>query len=76
MQVNSALSSGYLGLQKATQQLDSSSNKIAQLATQPDKVEVNNELVNLQQAKEQGNASTKVVKAADEMMGTMIDIRV
>ena len=76
MQIDSALNSGYLGLQKASLQVDESSARLAQLATQPDKVEVNNELVNLQQAKEQGNASTKVVKAADEMMGTMIDIRV
>ena len=76
MEINSAVNSGYLGLQRATQQVDASSSQIAQLSTKPEQVDVTKELVNLQVAQQSGAASAKVVKTADEMMGTLIDIRV
>ena len=76
MEINSAVNSGYLGLQRATQQMDASSNQIAKVATQPDKVEETRELANLKIAEQNGAASAKVVKSADEMMGTLIDIRI
>ncbi len=76
MQIDSALNSGYLGLQKATSQVDESSARLAQLATQPDKVEPTTELVNLKVAEQGGQVAAEVVKTADEMMGTLLDIRV
>ena len=76
MQIDSALNSGYLGLQKAALQVDESSARLAQLATQPDKVEPTTELVNLNVAEQGGQVAAEVVKTADEMMGTLLDIRV
>lgn len=76
MQINSALNAGYTGLQRATQQVDESSSKLAQLATEPKAVNPTTELVNLMVAEQSGQASVKVVKAADEMMGTLLDVRV
>ncbi len=76
MQIDSALNSAYLGLQKATMQVDESSARLAQLATQPDKVEPTTELVNLKVAEQGGQVAAEVVKTADEMMGTLLDIRV
>lgn len=76
MQIDSALNSAYLGLQKATMQVDESSARLAQLATQPDKVEPTTELVNLNVAEQGGQVAAEVVKTADEMMGTLLDIRV
>ena len=76
MQIDSALNSAYLGLQKATMQVDECSARLAQLATQPDKVEPTTELVNLKVAEQGGQVAAEVVKTADEMMGTLLDIRV
>ena len=76
MQINSALNSGYLWLQKASLQVDESSARLAQLATQPDKVEPTTELVNLKVAEQGGQVAAEVVKTADEMMGTLLDVRV
>ncbi|MBP8220158.1 MAG: flagellar biosynthesis protein FlgE [Aeromonadaceae bacterium] len=76
MQIGSALNSGYLGLQKASQQVDESSARLAQLSTQPDQVDPTTELVSLKVAEQGGQVAAEVVKTADEMMGTLLDIRV
>ncbi|MGL4205119.1 MAG: flagellar biosynthesis protein FlgE [Aeromonadaceae bacterium] len=76
MEINSAVNSGYLGLQRATQQVDASSSQIAKVATQSNKAEEAKELVNLNIAEQNAAASAKVVKSADEVMGTVIDVRV
>jgi Domain of unknown function (DUF1078). len=76
MQITNAFNAGVTGLQHSFQQVDDSSLKLAQLSTQPEKIDPTTELVNLQVAEQSGQASSKVVKAADEMMGTLIDIRV
>ena len=76
MQIGSALNSGYLGLQKASQQVDESSARLAQLSTQPDLVDPTTELVSLKVAEQGGQVAAEVVKTADEMMGTLLDIRV
>ncbi len=61
---------------QSKQQVDESSSKLAQLATQPEAVNPTAELANLMVAEQSGQASVKVVKAADEMMGTLLDVRV
>ncbi len=76
MQIDSALNSGYLGLQKATQQVDESSARLAQLSTQPNQGDPTTELVSLKVAEQGGQVAAEVVKTADEMMGTLLDIRV
>ena len=76
MQIGSALNSGYLGLQKASQQVDESSARLAQLSTQPDQVDPTTELGSLKVAEQGGQVAAEVVKTADEMMGTLLDIRV
>lgn len=76
MQITNAFNAGVSGLQRSLQQVDDSGLKLAQLSTQPEKIDPTAELVNLQAAEQSGQASAKVVKAADEMMGTLIDIRV
>ncbi|MEZ7862701.1 MAG: flagellar basal body rod C-terminal domain-containing protein [Aeromonadaceae bacterium] len=76
MQIDSALNSGYLGLQKATQQVDESSARLAQLSTTPNQVDPTTELVSLKVAEQGGQVAAEVVKTADEMMGTLLDIRV
>lgn len=76
MQIGSALNSGYLGLQKATQQVDESSARLAQLSTTPNQVDPTTELVSLKVAEQGGQVAAEVVKTADEMMGTLLDIRV
>ena len=76
MQIGSALNSGYLGLQKASLQVDESSARLAQLSTQPDQVDPTTELVSLKVAEQGGQVAAEVVKTADEMMGTLLDIRV
>ena len=76
MQIDSALNSGYLGLQKATQQVDESSARLAQLSTTPNQVDPTTELVSLKVAEQGGQEAAEVVKTADEMMGTLLDIRV
>jgi flagellar hook protein FlgE len=55
---------------------DASSSKLAQLSTQPENVDPAAELVNLKIAEQSGQAAAQVVKTADDMMGTTIDIRV
>ncbi len=80
MEINSAANSGYLGFQRATQQLGVSSEQIAKAATQPESsdagTELTRELVKRKVAETSAAASAKVVKSADEVMGTLIDIRV
>ena len=76
MQIDSALNAGYLGLQKATQQVDESSARLAQLSTTPNQVDPTTELVSLKVAEQGGQVAAEVVKTADEMMGTLLDIRV
>ena len=76
MQIDSALNSGYLGLQKATQQVDESSARLAQLSTTPNQVDPTTELVSLKVAEQGGQVAAEVVETADEMMGTLLDIRV
>ena len=75
MQIDSALNSGYLGLQKATQQVDESSARLAQLSTTPNQVDPTTELVSLKVAEQGGQVAAEVVKTADEMMRTLLDIR-
>lgn len=77
MRIDSAMSSGVLGYQRAEHTVDKASDAIARLNTPSgDKVNVTDELVNLKSGELQGEANAKVIKTASDMMGTLIDIRV
>ena len=80
MEINGAMNSGITGFQRASSQVDQSAAKLASAAATPTAAEstinVTDELVSLKVAEQSGLASGEVIKTADEMMGTLIDIRV
>lgn len=86
MNINSAFSSGVFGLQKATAQMDSAASKIAQQtlpssgSAQGVSVQQNDSLpdslVQLKTAEIQGKSSVAVIKRADQMLGSLLDIHV
>lgn len=83
MNINSAFSSGVLGLQKATSQLDASASQIAQ-QTLPssDQTAVSQQdvlpeaLIQLKMAEIQGKASAEVITRSDQMIGSLLDMHV
>ncbi len=80
MEINGAMNSGITGFQRASSQVDQSAAKLASAAATPTRAEstvnVTDELVSLKVAEQSGLANGEVIKTADEMMGTLIDIRV
>nr|WP_321241697.1 flagellar biosynthesis protein FlgE [uncultured Tolumonas sp.] len=85
MNINSAFSSGVLGLQKATSQMDASASKIAQ-QTLPSSSDqgtpvsqqdaIPDSLVQLKMAEIQGKASAEVITRSDQMLGSLLNIHV
>lgn len=87
MEINSAFSSGLNGLNKASQQITESSERIANQAVNPENTEKNTynsyasgpvtaEVINMKLAEVQAQASVKVITTADEMVGSLIDVSV
>ena len=77
MRIDSAMTTGVQGYQRAEQLADRASSQIARLNTPAgERVELPEELVNLKVAEQQAGASAKVIQTASDMMGTLIDIRV
>lgn len=72
MDVKSAFMSGMQGYQSAVNSVASVSRAI----NQPKADSLTTNLVQLKQAELSGQASVRVMEAADEMLGTVIDIRV
>jgi flagellar hook-associated protein FlgK len=72
MDVKSAFMSGMQGYQSAVNSVSSASRAI----NQPEADSLTSNLVQLKQAELSGQASVRVMDAADEMLGTVIDIRV
>ncbi|WP_163835868.1 hypothetical protein [Spartinivicinus ruber] len=75
MQVNSAFSSGLAGIQRGMQGVQASAETIAE-ANARDSFSMNKiteAIVDLKVNKHTVEASAKVIKAADENMGTLID---
>lgn len=80
---SSAMNSGVLGFQRASQQVDQSAQDLARAGTTtatsvetPRPVDTTSALVSLKSGEQAGMTSAKVVKTADEMMGTLLDIHV
>lgn len=83
MNINSAFSSGVLGLQKATSQLDASASQIAQQtlsssdeAAVPQSDVLPDALIQLKMAEIQGKASAEVITRSDQMIGSLLDMHV
>ena len=86
MEINSALSSGISGFNKASQQISESSERIANqslsigsdnvaLSDQPAE-SITTEIVNMKLAEVQAKSSAKVISTADDMVGSLIDVTV
>ena len=83
MNINSAFSSGVLGLQKATSQLDASASQIAQQtlsssdeAAVPQSDVLPDALIQLKMAEIQGKVSAEVITRSDQMIGSLLDMHV
>ncbi|KUE81177.1 flagellar biosynthesis protein FlgE [Aeromonas schubertii] len=77
MRIDSAMTNGTIGFQRAEKTVADASASLASLSTPSgDKVNVPEELVNLKVGELQAGANARVIKSANEMMGTLIDIRV
>ncbi|MFM4997672.1 flagellar basal body rod C-terminal domain-containing protein [Aeromonas sanarellii] len=77
MRIESAMTAGVQGFQRAEQLAAQASSQIARLNTPVgERVELPEELVNLKVAEQQAGASAKVIQTASDMLGTLIDIRV
>ncbi|MNG97664.1 hypothetical protein D3C79_567840 [compost metagenome] len=77
MRIDSAMTTGVQGFQRAEQLASQASGQIARLNTPGgDRVELPDELVTLKVAELQAGASGKVIQTASDMLGTLIDIRV
>jgi len=87
MEVNSAFSSGLNGLNKASQQITESSERIANQTVNSENTEKNTynrypsgpvtaEVINMKLAEVQAQASAKVITTADDMVGSLIDVSV
>jgi len=91
MEINSAFSSGVNSLNKASQQITESSDRIANQTTSNQSTSQNpegtspnsyvsgpitTELVNMKLAEIQAQSAAKVITTADDMVGSLIDVSV
>lgn len=77
MRIDSAMTTGVQGFQRAEQLAGQASGQLARLNTpSSDQVQVTDELVNLKVAELHAGASAKVIQTASDMLGTLIDIKV
>ncbi|KAB7623044.1 hypothetical protein F3N43_10590 [Alkalilimnicola sp. S0819] len=71
-----AFGSGLQGLHRADEAMRRNADTVAKVTARVDRTEnLNTALVESQSALHQAQASVKVVKAADEMLGTLLDTR-
>lgn len=79
MDVGSVLNQGLAGLQRSQGEINRSAQQIAQAGTtgrdNPSKNDVTEALVNIKAETQVFNSSAKVVKAADETVGTLLNTR-
>lgn len=79
MDVGSVVNQGLIGMQKSQVSMQQSAQQIAQAGTtQRDNLQANDiaePLINLKVQTQLFDSSAKVVKAADETIGTLLDIK-
>lgn len=70
---SSVLSSGIQGLQAGIGRANQAAGQIARAGTSADGGDLATSLVDLKSSEQQVSASAKVIKTADDMLGTLID---
>jgi hypothetical protein len=75
MSVNSVLSAGVQGVQAGISRANQAAGDIARAGTTDQNGDLLTPIVDLKISEQQVKASAAVIKSADEMMGTLIDIR-
>jgi flagellar hook-associated protein FlgK len=79
MDVGSVVNQGLIGMQKSQVSMQQSAQQIAQAGTtqrdNPQANDVAEPLINLKVQSQLFDSSAKVVKAADETIGTLLDVK-
>ncbi|MGB3608768.1 MAG: hypothetical protein WA987_00210 [Cellvibrio sp.] len=79
MQIGSVITQGLIGMQNSQAEMTRSATQIAQASTAPrdnlPSTHLVEPLINLQQQSQLFDSSARVVKAADETLGTLLDIK-
>ena len=79
MDVGSVVNQGLIGMQKSQSSMLQSAQQIAQAGTtqrdNPQANDVTESLINLRAQSQVFDSSARVIKAADETIGTLLDIR-
>lgn len=79
MDVGSVVNQGLIGMQKSQSSMLQSAQQIAQAGTtqrdNPQANDVAEPLINIKAQSQVFDASAKVVKAADETIGTLLDVK-
>ena len=75
MSLNSMISAGLRGIQAGQSKVDLASGKVAHFQTYQDNTEVANSMVAMREGELQTKFGADVVKVADELLGTVIDIK-
>lgn len=70
----SAIGIGTSGLQRATDRFEASASRIARFGTGLETSDLATDIIDMKQAEIDFKASTKVIKVADDMLGSMLDI--
>ena len=80
MQIGAVITQGLIGMHSSQAEMVRSASEIAAVGTQQQDpqggIDVANALVNMQLQSQLFDSSAKVVKVADEAIGTLLDIKV
>ena len=70
----SSIASGTLGMQRAADRFEASANRVARFGTGLEDVDLATEMVDVMMAKNDFKANATIVRVADEMTGSLLDI--
>jgi len=70
----SSIASGTLGMQRAADRFEASANRVARFGTGLEDVDLATEMVDVMMAKTDFKANATIVRVADEMTGSLLDI--
>lgn len=70
----SSIAIGATGMQRAADRFETSANRVARFGTGLGDVDLATEMVNVMMAETDFKASAKIVRVADDMAGSLLDI--
>lgn len=76
MSINSLFSTGLHGIQNGTALTNTGGGRIAQVNPTRDNVQLANSMIDLREGEFQVKFGADVVKVADQILGTLIDIKI